>query len=102
MPLPNDEWSQGKCGFKGLQYMALEIPSIMSPIGVNSEIIENGKNGFLAENEKEWIEKLTLLIEDKNLRKKIGANGRQTVIEKYSVISQKDNYINYFNSLLDL
>ncbi len=100
MPLPDDEWSKGKCGFKGLQYMSLEIPTIMSPVGVNTEIIEDGVNGFLAYSEKEWIEKLSLLIESESLRKKLGANGRKTVVEKYSVESQKNNYLEFFNELI--
>lgn len=99
MPLPDDEWAKGKCGLKGLQYMSLEIPTIMSPVGVNSEIIQDGINGFLAATEDEWIEKLSLLIEDRQLRQKLGKAGRQTVIEKYSVESQKQNYLDYFNEL---
>jgi glycosyltransferase involved in cell wall biosynthesis len=63
MPLPDDQWSRGKCGFKGLQYMAFGKPSVMSPVGVNSEIISDGINGFLASTQEEWIEKLSLLIE---------------------------------------
>lgn len=101
MPLPDDEWSKGKCGFKGLQYMALEIPTIMSPVGVNTEIIKDGINGFLASSEDEWVEKLSLLIESQGLRSKIGKAGRQTVMEKYSVESQKNNYLNYFNEILE-
>ncbi|HBF87392.1 MAG TPA: glycosyl transferase family 1 [Bacteroidales bacterium] len=100
MPLPDDEWAKGKCGFKGLQYMSLEIPTVMSPVGVNSEIIQDGKNGFLANTEEEWIQKLSLLIESKELRDKLGKSGRNTVIEKYSVISQREKYLEYFNNLL--
>lgn len=101
MPLPNDEWSKGKCGFKGLQYMALEIPAVMSPVGVNTEIIQDGINGFLADREDEWVKKISLLIEDDSLRQKIGKEARKTVIQKYSFDSQKENYLNYFNGLLE-
>lgn len=100
MPLPDDEWSKGKCGFKGLQYMALEIPAIMSPVGVNSEIIEHGVNGFLASTDEEWEMYLSQLIEDAPLREKIGKEGRKTVVEKYSVDSQKEMYVTLFHELL--
>jgi glycosyltransferase involved in cell wall biosynthesis len=100
MPLPDDEWSKGKCGFKGLQYMSLEIPTIMSPVGVNTEIIEDGKNGLLASSEKEWINKLSSLIESEELRIRLGKEGRKTVLEKYSVVSQKEKYLSIFNSLV--
>jgi glycosyltransferase involved in cell wall biosynthesis len=94
MPLPDDEWSKGKCGFKGLQYMALEIPAIMSPVGVNEEIINDGVNGFLASNEDDWIQKLSMLIDSSELREQIGKNGRITIVERFSVESQKNNYLN--------
>jgi glycosyltransferase involved in cell wall biosynthesis len=100
MPLPDDEWTRGKCGLKGLTYMALGIPTIMSPVGVNTEIIQDGENGFLAKNEEEWIEKLSLLIENKALRKTIGDQGRKTVVEKYSVDAVKEIYLNCFNDLV--
>ena len=90
MPLPDNEWAKGKCGFKGLQYMALEIPTIMSPVGVNTEIIEDGKNGFLASNKNEWISKLSALIESKELREELGRNGRKTIEDNYSVNAHKD------------
>lgn len=102
MPLPDDEWTRGKCGFKGLQYMALEIPTIMSPVGVNTEIIQDGENGFLAATEEEWIEKLSLLIESSELRDKLGKAGRKTVVEKYSVEANKQKYLDAFNSVLNI
>lgn len=100
MPLPDDKWAKGKCGFKGLQYMSLEIATIMSPVGVNSEIIEHGKNGFLANTEVEWLNYLSQLIEDSILRKSLGIEGRKTIIEKYSVKAWKDEYLRLFTKLV--
>jgi glycosyltransferase involved in cell wall biosynthesis len=84
MPLPDDNWSKGKCGLKALQYMALGIPTICSPVGVNSTIIKEGRNGFLADGKAEWIEKIKLLIHSPELRKKLGLAGRDTVEKEYS------------------
>jgi glycosyltransferase involved in cell wall biosynthesis len=100
MPLPDDQWVKGKCGLKGLSYMALEVPTIMSAVGVNTEIIVDGKNGFLAKTEEEWISKISQLIDSFELRKTLGTNARKTVEEFYSHESQKNNYLNAFNELL--
>ncbi len=96
MPLPNDEWASGKCGLKGLQYMALEIATIMSPVGVNTEIIQDCKNGFLAESMDEYVSKISILIEDEQLRKQLGLAGRKTVIDHYSVSAIQHIYLNEF------
>lgn len=99
MPLPDDQWSKGKCGFKGLQYMAMKIPAIMSPVGVNTEIIEHGVNGFLASTPEEWKKIISTLIDNANLRKEIGLKGRQTICEKYSINAQKEKYLQLFDSI---
>ena len=96
MPLEDNEWAKGKCGFKGLQYMALEIPTIMSPVGVNEEIIHTGKNGFLADTEKSWFFALDQLICDSKKRKECGKKGRRTVEEKYSVKAISPFYSSVF------
>ena len=80
--------------------MACEIATVMSPVGVNSEIIQHGENGMLASTEEEWLEVLSTLIEDAELRQRLGKVGRQTVLEKYSVRSQRDRYVNAFSELL--
>ncbi len=100
MPLPDDEWARGKCGLKGLQYMALGLPTIMSPVGVNSEIIQDGQDGFLASTEQEWVQKLSRLIEDADLRQRMGAAARKTVVDRYSRNAWKERYVNYYNELI--
>jgi glycosyltransferase involved in cell wall biosynthesis len=99
MPLPDDEWTKGKCGFKGLQYMAMQAPAVMSSVGVNTEIIQHGVNGFLARTDEEWFDILCQLIDSEVLRKKIGAAGRKTILEKYSVVANMDKYLSLLNSL---
>ena len=84
MPLPDDDWSKGKCGLKALQYMALGIPTVCSPVGVNSTIIRDGENGFLAAEPAEWVEKIRRLMHSPEMRQTTGIAGRKTVEEQYS------------------
>ena len=85
MPLLDDEMARGKCGLKLLQYMAMGLPSVSSRIGANCDIVEEGKDGFLATTSDEWLEKLSLLIEDSQKRKSMGEAARKKVLEKYSL-----------------
>lgn len=85
MPLKEEEWARGKCGLKLLQYMSMGIPSVSTRFGVNSEIVEEGEDGFLAQKPEEWVEKLSKLIQDKTLRQKISEQARKKVVEKYSL-----------------
>lgn len=101
MPLPDTEWAKGKCGLKGLQYMALAIPTIMSPVGVNSKIIVQEVNGFLAKGTDQWVKYLSLLIDSAELRRTVGQKGRKTVVATYSVNANKDLYLKYFNSVIE-
>ena len=80
MPLHKDEWTQGKCGFKALQYMAMEIPCVVSPVGVNPKIVIHAETGFLATTNEEWTTYLEKLIDDPSLRRRFGKSGRQKVI----------------------
>jgi glycosyltransferase involved in cell wall biosynthesis len=84
MPLPDEEWARGKCGLKALQYMGLGIPTVMSPVGVNSEIASGGA-AQLASTEAEWESILTGLLRDETARLALGKAGRQRVIERYSI-----------------
>jgi glycosyltransferase involved in cell wall biosynthesis len=96
MPLENTFWELGKCSYKLIQYMGCGLPVVASAVGMNNEVIKEGKNGFLVNDENEWIEKLTELVSNKELRIEMGAMGRTTVIEKYSL----HNNINILSAVI--
>jgi glycosyltransferase involved in cell wall biosynthesis len=97
MPLTDDPWAKGKCGFKALQYMALGVPALVSPVGVNTEIVEDGVNGFICTNEEDWYQALEKLMTDAELRENMGIAGRNKVEESYSVISNTNNFLRLFS-----
>jgi glycosyltransferase involved in cell wall biosynthesis len=76
--------------------MSLGIPSVISPVGVNTAIIRDGENGFTPAGSEEWIDALEKLIVDKALREALGKKGQETVELKYSVNAQKQHYLNQF------
>ena len=85
MPSPDAPWARGKCGYKLIQYMACGLPVIASPVGVNSDIVQHGVNGFLASTEAEWRMALEQLLRDGTMRKTMGEAGRKAVEERYSI-----------------
>lgn len=85
MPLPDQPWARGKCGYKLIQYMACGLPVIASPVGVNSDIVEHGENGFLASTPQEWAEAIATLAGDPPLRQAMGAAGRRKIERAYSL-----------------
>jgi glycosyltransferase involved in cell wall biosynthesis len=87
MPLSDDPWSRGKCGLKILQYYGVGVPTVCTPVGVNRDVVQDGVNGFWAITDEEWVEKVSILIEDTSLRKEMGLLGRELVRESYSIQS---------------
>jgi glycosyltransferase involved in cell wall biosynthesis len=85
MPLKDSPWERGKCGYKLIQYMACGLPVVGSPVGMNTEIVKHGVNGFLASEEKQWRESLASLLVDPELRMQMGHNGRKKVESTYSL-----------------
>lgn len=102
MPLPDNPWERGKCGFKLIQYLSCNLPVIGSAVGVNREIIIDGVNGFQAKSTDEWIKYIKLLKNDKELMIKMGKNGRRIVKEKYSLQGNVVKLIGYFKELLQV
>lgn len=96
MPLVHDAWSEGKCGFKLIQYLALGIPAVANSVGVNKHIIEEGKNGLLADDPETWYRALKQLATDTALRQQMGAEGRQKMLAEYSIESQREAFLGLF------
>lgn len=96
MPLVDDKWANGKCGFKALQYMSLGIPAIVSPVGVNTKIVDHEVNGYVCDTIEEWENTLRLVLSDKKKVKEVAKNSRRKIIDNYSVLSNKENFIQLF------
>ncbi len=98
MPLKNSDWERGKCGFKALQYMSLGIPVIASEVGANCEIVEHNKSGILIspDEPEQWVVWLGKLLQNPDLREKLGMVGRKRVEQNYSVNSNKEKYLQLF------
>jgi len=85
MPLVDDPWSWGKCGLKIIQYQGVGVPVVCTPVGINRDLVEDGVNGFWAMTPEDWERKVSILIEDRGLRVKMGREGRRRVLEKYTL-----------------
>lgn len=84
MPLAENPWTRGKCGFKLLLYGACGIPSVASPVGVNGEIIADGQTGVLAVSPAQWEDAIVRLASDAELRRAMGSAARERVAGRYS------------------
>lgn len=98
MPSKNDAWNEGKCGFKIIQYLSLGIPAVASPVGVNKRIIDHGSNGFICATEEDWVQSLSQLLQDENMRIALGEAGRKKMKEEYSVASNATNFLSLFSN----
>lgn len=100
MPLPDDDWSKGKCGLKVIQYLSLGFPAVASPVGINPQLVLPAKNGYLASTDQEWFDALSKLIESPALRDQYGKSGRLLIEENYSVASQLPRLLSSLRALV--
>lgn len=85
MPLDDSQWSQGKCGYKILQYFACAKPAIASPVGINKELIRPGINGFLPETEDQWLEAFRYLRDNPEISERMGRSGQVLVRSRFDL-----------------
>ncbi len=96
MPLQDNEWAKGKCGFKLTQYLSMGIPAIASPVGVNKEIIQSEVTGYFAQSKDEWIKHLKILLQNHAMRIDMGRSGQKFISDNYSLKSQKEKFLSLF------
>lgn len=99
MPLIDNAWEQGKCAYKLIQYLACGIPVIASPVGMNCQVVQPLINGFLANDQNEWLAAVEHLknVENRNL---MGQNARRLVEEKYSLQVQNNFLLQSISNIL--
>ena len=83
MPIPDEPWARGKCGYKLIQYMACGAAVVASPVGVNAEIVDHGANGFHATTLDQWQKQLSALVQDRDLRARFGLKAREKIVASY-------------------
>ena len=100
MPLPDAPWERGKCGYKLIQYMACGLPVVASPVGANRRIVVDGDNGFLASDDRQWVDALDRLIRDPGLRERMGARGRRMVEGSYCMQVQAPRLVGMLRGIV--
>ena len=100
MPLPDEPWARGKCGFKLIQYMGCGLPVVASPVGANAQIVEHGRTGCHATTPSEWLQSLRALAADPVLRKRMGAAGFERVRAHYSLEVTAPRLVTIFRDVL--
>ena len=99
-PLPDNAFTRGKCGLKTLQYMAAGLPVIATPTSVQSQMVQAGKNGFLADTEQDWLDAIRRLASDAGLREKMGLTGQAICIQHYSIETGCRKLLRRLNALI--
>lgn len=99
MPLPDTPWTQGKCGFKLIQYMACGLPVIASPVGINTKIVKQNINGFLASTTQEWTNSIEKFLNNKCNIIAMGEIGKKIVEKKYCLQVSKKKYASILKSV---
>ncbi len=100
MPLPDEPWARGKCGYKLIQYMACGLPVVASPVGVNTNIVAHEKTGYLATTEDEWHVALRSLTRSGDLRLQMGTAGRAKFESEYSTAVHGPRFAEALSDLL--
>lgn len=99
-PLPDDDWVSGKSGLKAIQYMAFGLPTVAAAVGTTPRIIQHMQNGVLVSSADEWLAALKQLLDDPELRGRLGTAARATAVANHSLHAIKSQYSNILNEVI--
>jgi glycosyltransferase involved in cell wall biosynthesis len=99
MPLVDSPLTRGKCAFKMIQYMAVGAPVVVSPVGANVDVMQGVEAGYLVDEFDEWSDALLALVDDAEARQRMGAQGRDRAVERYSIDAVLPTYLEIFEKL---
>lgn len=95
MPLDKyDVFIMGKCSFKVIQYMANKVPVLCSNLGNNAVVIQSGVNGYLYDNDEEFISQSLRIANNPVEVKKVVETAYNDVLRLYSA---EKNYLSIRN-----
>lgn len=100
MPLPDNLWAWGKCGYKLIQYLASGVPVVASPVGLNLDIVRDGWNGYFASTQKDWEARLGTILATPGAAREMGRQGTEDVAERYSLRAYAAAYIEVFRKTM--
>ena len=99
MPLTDDEWTRNKSAGKAYHYMAVGRPVVASPVGKTASVVRHGETGFLASTEDEWVDALTRLIKDPELRVQMGKAGRKIAQQEHNEAHTAATMLSVFDQI---
>jgi len=100
MPLPDNLWAWGKCGYKLIQYLAAGVPVVASPVGLNLDIVREGWNGHFASAPEEWETRIASLLSSPGVAREMGERGKNDVGTRYSIRAYAGEYLRLLRDLL--
>jgi glycosyltransferase involved in cell wall biosynthesis len=101
MPLDDSQWSRGKCSYKMLLYMSCGRPVVVSPVGMNAEVLCEGEIGYGARTHDEWVDAIEQVLADNNNANRMGQIGRGVVVSRYSLHTLAPQLVGHFRACLN-
>jgi glycosyltransferase involved in cell wall biosynthesis len=100
MPIDDTPWSRGKCSYKMLLYMSCGVPVVVSPYGMNAEVLAQGSVGLGAKSCEDWVSAIRWMLENEDAAERMGENGRSVVEARYALTTLAEMMAGYLKKFV--